>query len=293
MKISVVVPSFNQADFLGHTLDSLAAQRDVTLEVRVYDGGSTDGSVDLLRAHPAGFWWHSGPDAGQADAINRGLRETTGDIVAYLNSDDVYYPGTLARVAAYFADHPECQVVYGAADHLDAEGQVMEPYPTEPWSYDRLLHTCFICQPAAFWRRRVIDECGVFDDRLHYALDYEYWLRVGRRHPFHFLPHARLAGSRLHADTKTLSQRVRAHREILRVVQRHASSAAPVEGWLQHLSFHEVSERASAAAEGEEERRAFTPLFAAAVLRNARAAGIRPSLPLLQSLQAQLASAGF
>ena len=218
MRISVVIPSYNQADYLAATLESVCAQDHPDIEVLVFDGGSTDGSVDILRqwtgtAGGAPVRWVSQRDGGQADAINQGLRASTGDVLAYLNSDDVYYPGALAAVAGHFGSRPDCLALYGRAHHLNADGSIMDKYPTEPWNYDRLLETCFLCQPAVFWRREVMARFGLFDDALRYALDYDYWLRVGRHVPFEYLPDHYLAGSRLHGDTKTLSQRVPVHLE--------------------------------------------------------------------------------
>jgi glycosyltransferase involved in cell wall biosynthesis len=236
MKISIVVPSFNQARYLGATLDSVFSQSHGDVELIVNDGGSTDGSVELLRGRPERFRWSSQPDHGQADAINKGLREAIGEIFAYLNSDDVYLPDALATVDGYFRDHPECLILYGDAYHLHADGSVMEVYPTAPWNYSRLLETCYLCQPAVFWRRTLMERHGVFDDRLHYAMDYDYWLRVGSHLPFHHLKGSFLAGSRLHQDTKTLGQRIKMHREILQVVNTHSPSSGPVFRWLKHLA---------------------------------------------------------
>jgi glycosyltransferase involved in cell wall biosynthesis len=291
MRISVIVPSFNQALYLPATLDSLAAQCHPGLEVRIYDGGSTDGSVDILRSHPARFPWISEPDGGQAAAINRGLRETSGDILAFLNSDDVYYPGILDRVAAYFTSHPDCLVLYGDAHHLHADGRVMESYPTEPWNYSRLQETCFLCQPAVFWRRVVVDRHGLLDDTLRYALDYEYWLRVGRHTDFHHLKGQVFAGSRLHADSKTLSQSVPAHREILDVVIRHGGSPAAVQGWLSHLAHRVAASRAAPDSPLPEERQHHVRLFVAAVLGNASDLGIRLPMARLTELEGQLRGA--
>ncbi len=243
MRISVVIPSYNQAAYLPATLESVCTQNYPDVEVLVFDGGSTDGTLEILQGwnarsggHP--IRWVSQKDGGQADAINLGLRACTGDVMAYLNSDDVYTPGALAAVAAYFQSHPESLALYGKAHHLYADGSVMEEYPTEPWDYDRLLDTCFLCQPATFWRREVVERFGVFDDALRYALDYEYWLRVGREIPFHYLDTHFLAGSRLHEETKTLSQRVPTHLELAQAVKRHSPRPEPVLRWIKHLAHH-------------------------------------------------------
>lgn len=238
MKFSIVIPSLQQAEFLRATLQSVLTQDYPDCEILVRDGGSTDGSVDILRelGRAGAFRWISEPDGGQAEAINHGLKEATGDIHAYLNSDDVYYPGTLRRVAEYFATHPDCLVLYGDADHLNRDGSFMERYPVEPWDYRRLQTVCFLCQPAVFWRREVEARFGVFDPDLHFSMDYEYWLRLGKEISFHHLDGPPLAGSRLHANTKTMSQRVPAHQEFLQVVMRHDGERPAILKWLRAIA---------------------------------------------------------
>jgi glycosyltransferase involved in cell wall biosynthesis len=236
LKISVIVPSYNQGLYLDATLRSILDQSYVGTEVIVKDGGSTDNSVEILRSFGNRIRWRSARDRGQTDAINQGLREATGEIVAYLNSDDVYLPDALTTVAAYFTAHPECQILFGDALHLHADGSVMEPYPTQPWDYNRLFETCYICQPAAFWRRSLQARFGYFDETLHYSMDYEFWLRVGAREPLHHLAGWVLAGSRLHGETKTLRHRVPFHREILQVIQQYANRPDQSYGWLKHLA---------------------------------------------------------
>lgn len=274
MRISVVIPSYQQADYLRVTLDSVLSQDAPEVEVIVRDGGSTDGSVDILREYEGRIAWVSQSDYGQAHAINEGLREATGAIVAYLNSDDVYYPDALARVRTYFSEHPECWFLYGDADHLHADGSLMEPYYCEPWDYERLQDICFLCQPAVFWRREALDRFGFFDDTLHYALDYEYWLRVGRETPFHYLQGERLAGSRLHDQTKTLGQRVKVHREILQAVMRHSTRPASVIRWLKHLAHYRADEEVRAAATTGQGAQPYPYYFVQAALEYAREFGI-------------------
>jgi glycosyltransferase involved in cell wall biosynthesis len=234
MKISVVVPSYQHARFIRQTLDSLLAQDRPDLEILVFDGGSTDGTVEILESYGDRIHAVSRKDHGQTDAINQGLRQATGEILAYLNSDDVYLPGALDRVVRHFEENPRSLCVYGQAYHLHEDGSKMERYYSEPWSYPRLLDVCYLCQPAVFWRREVIERFGVFDDRLNWAMDYDYWLRVGRAVRFDYLEDAYLAGSRLHEDTKTLSQRVKVHEEILEIVMRH--SPVPPDRWLVNLA---------------------------------------------------------
>jgi glycosyltransferase involved in cell wall biosynthesis len=289
MRFSVVIPSFNQAPFLRATLDSILAQNGVEVEILVRDGGSADGSVDILREYAEHIHWVSQPDDGQAQAINDGLRLASGDILAYLNSDDVYYPDALARVAACFAERPEALFVYGDADHLHADGAFMEPYPVEPWDYRRLLETCFICQPATFWRREALERFGCFDATLHYAMDYDYWLRAGRETPFHYLHGERLAGSRLHDQTKTLGQRLNVYREILQARIRHSPHPEPVLRWLaDHLAHCYANEvTICARTEGKKEQ-PYNWQVVWATLHYAREFGIALDAPTLDDLDRRL-----
>jgi glycosyltransferase involved in cell wall biosynthesis len=219
MKISIVTPSYNQGIFIERTLQSVAKQRDtlpahVELEHVVFDGGSNDTTVDVLKRHGDKMRWVSEKDRGQTDAVNKGIRATNGEIVGWLNSDDVYYDGALAGVLAYFEAHPEIDLVYGMADHIDQQDHAFESYPTEPWSFERLMQTCFICQPALFFRRRVFEQHGLLDESLNYCMDYEYWLRLGQAGVEFGYLERKLAGSRLYADNKTLGARVKVHAEI-------------------------------------------------------------------------------
>jgi hypothetical protein len=117
-------------------------------------------------------------------------------------------------VGVYFEENPGVEILYGDAHHIDSNDRILEAYPTEDWDYQRLIETCFLCQPAVFFRRSLIDRFGLLDTRWHYALDYEYWLRIGRHVPFERIPYL-LAGSRVHSETKTFGSPILAHREYL------------------------------------------------------------------------------
>lgn len=214
MKVSVITPSFNQGVFIERTLQSVAIQTGAQIEHVVFDGGSTDETLEILRRFTPAVRWVSEPDKGQADAVNKGIRATDGEIIGWLNSDDVYYPGAIARAVAYFEMHPEIDIVYGKADHIDLEDRPYEAYPTEPWDFDRLKEACFICQPALLFRRRVVEQFGALDTELNYCMDYEYWLRLGKSGARFAHLEEKLAGSRLYKENKTLGARVNVHREI-------------------------------------------------------------------------------
>jgi glycosyltransferase involved in cell wall biosynthesis len=221
LSVALVTPSFNQGAFLRECLDSVRGQSGVAVHHGVWDGGSTDNSVEVLKSYGASLHWRSGPDGGQVRAINAGLQELPGEICGYLNSDDVLLPGALERVVQSFAENPDIDVIYGRAWWLDAEGRQTREYPTLPFDAAALVQHCFICQPATFWRRRVHERHGWFDPNYDFTFDYEFWLRLlqaGVR--FHHLPDF-LAGSREHPATKSATSRGDIFREIRRMQLRH------------------------------------------------------------------------
>ena len=223
--ITIVTPSFNQAAFIERTVRSVVDSRYPEIEHWVVDGGSTDGTIDILerleRAQPGRLHFVSEADRGQADAVNKGFDRARGEIVGWLNSDDVYEPGCFAAVARTFAEHPECDVVYGRAHYVGENDELLGVYPTRTeFEWQTLAHECFICQPTVFIRRRVLDAGIRLDDSLQMCMDYDLWIRLGRRHRVLFVDQV-LASSRMYEDNKTLARRSEVYREVFLTVKRH------------------------------------------------------------------------
>jgi glycosyltransferase involved in cell wall biosynthesis len=221
-KISLVTPSLNQGKFIRATIESVLTQGYPNLDYRVQDGGSTDETLVVLREFESRVPFVSERDRGQADAINRGLSRANGEVLGYLNSDDVLLSGALSAVGEAFAADPELLFLWGRASYLDEAGRIVSPYLVRPDAIERLADACFIAQPAAFFRRKVWDETGPFDESLHHTMDYDYWLRIAERYPqskMRFLDRE-LAGCRMHADAKTVAGWTRALEEIFTLVKK-------------------------------------------------------------------------
>jgi glycosyltransferase involved in cell wall biosynthesis len=224
--VSIVTPSLNQGRFLRRTIESVVRQDYPHIEYLVIDGGSTDESLAILHSYGERVAWISEPDRGQSDAINKGLARTRGTICAYLNSDDVLLPGAIASVVRHFERQPDWDLVYGKAQHIDADDCVLAAYPTAVYSFARLLQDCCICQPATFWRRPIGARIGPLDENLHFAMDYDYWMRIDRAGGRLVHVPEILACSRLYPETKTLSRRLEVYREILQTCVKHAGAAS-------------------------------------------------------------------
>lgn len=211
--VSIITPSFNQATFLEETIQSVLAQDYPRLEYIVIDGGSTDGSVEIIRRHADRMaYWISERDAGHADALNKGFRRAQGEIIAWLNSDDLYEPGAVRAAALFLIQNPDVGVVYGDRYVIDAQGRILEQTPSPPFSLDTQIAFC-IPQESSFFRRSAVEAAGELDCRWHYVFDYDWFLRMllaGVR--FAHVPQV-WGRFRLHQTSKTVAGRVPFWRE--------------------------------------------------------------------------------
>ncbi len=190
-RITVVTPSFNQGQYIEATIRSVLLQEYPNLEYVIVDGGSTDGTLDVIRRYePWLAGWSSAPDDGPAQAINRGLAGATGDILCWLNADDLYLPGALWAAAESFAGQPDTALVYGEGWYIDEAGAPIEPCRFVRRRFDRrtLVNRDPILQPAAFWRRALWQATGPLDESLRWVFDWEWFIRAHARGAFHYLP---------------------------------------------------------------------------------------------------------
>jgi glycosyltransferase involved in cell wall biosynthesis len=206
--VSIVTPSYNQAGFIGDTLSSVANQTHPSVEHLVMDGGSTDETLDVLREYEDvdgyDLTWVSQPDEGQSDAINKGFDRTAGDIVAWLNSDDVYFDaGVIARVVDHFDRH-DADVIYGDIAYIDQNSTITAVDVRPDFDRAKLPYRILIGQPATFFRRDVV-EAERLDTDLEYSMDYEYWLRLAQRFEFRHVQDV-LAGFRSYPEQKSQDQ---------------------------------------------------------------------------------------
>jgi len=212
--VTVVTPSYNQGRFIEATLRSVARQEHTPVEHLVLDAGSTDGTHAILERYAGerGLRWRAEPDEGMYDAVNTGLREARGTILAYLNTDDLYLPWTLSTVVAAFRRHPEVDFVYGDVVKVDEKAGSLALIFAPPFSaaYVRRLGSFF--QPAVFWRRSVVDGLGTFDAGLRFGGDLDYWIRALDQYRFHKLDEV-LAVERIHPDAKSSAQAAELHAE--------------------------------------------------------------------------------
>ncbi len=225
-----MTPSYNQGEFIKQTIDSILNQGYPDLEYIVIDGGSTDNTLSVLKDYGDRVSWVSEQDRGQSHAINKGMERATGEVVGFLNSDDVLAPGSLMRVGRYFSKHPNSKWVTGKCRTIDTQGKEIRKWITLYkilWLFFKskyaLLVVNYISQPATFWRREAIDTIGYFNEQWKYAMDYDYWLRMMKIYDLKFI-NDYLASFRIHSESKA-----------------GASANAQFDGALMILKSHGVS----------------------------------------------------
>ena len=204
--VSIITPSYNQASFLEQTLLSVLNQAYPKIEYWVIDGGSTDESAEIIKRYaPRLAGWVSKKDRGQADAINKGFSKATGQIVGWLNSDDLYYPGAIAGAVEAFRQHPEASFVFSDVESIDEHGKAFNLMRYGDWTLSDLMTFRIIGQPGVFMRRAVLEQAGFLDLSYNYLLDVHLWLRMAAIADPHYVPGAIWAAARIHSDAKNIA----------------------------------------------------------------------------------------
>jgi len=225
--VSVLTPSYNQAAWLSDNLRSVARQSYPSIEHIVMDGGSTDGTLDILSTAGDSVRWRSEPDKGQSDAINKAFRESRGEIVGWINSDDAYFDRrVIADVVSCFVEHPDVDVVYGHCAQVTGNGALVQMLWAPPFDR-RLLRTVdVISQPSAFLRRSALSD-PMLDETFHFAMDYELWLRLdAASRGFHRIDRI-TAIDRLHAERKSSTIQDVMHSDLRRLSEMYGTVAPP------------------------------------------------------------------
>ncbi len=225
--ISVIIPSYNQGEFIEETLLSVLGQQYPNLEILVIDGGSTDQTVEILDRYSSHLaYWHSKPDKGQADAINQGFRLSTGEIVCWLNSDDMYLPGTLLDVARRFKERThENYLIYGNTVLLHQKGEQQQSGSfkvSEAFDPVLLTYYDFIFQPSSFWTRQLWQQTGELNLEYHYVLDWDWYIRASKIAQFEYIPKF-YSVYRIHELHKTGTGGNQRAQEIYQIAQTYAS----------------------------------------------------------------------
>lgn len=217
--VSIITPSYNQAAFLEETIQSVLTQDYPEIEYILIDGKSTDGSLEIIQKYASHFaYWVSEPDLGQADAINKGFSHARGEIVAWLNSDDLYLKGAVTQAVDALQANPRAGMIYADAITIDSQGRTLSELRFSDYGLLDLMGFRIICQPAVFIRRSALEMAGGLDTSYHFLLDHHLWLRLAQQSPVHHLS-AVLAAARHHPGAKNVAQAAGFGQEAFRILE--------------------------------------------------------------------------
>ncbi len=224
--VSIVTPSFNQARYLEATIQSVLSQDYPRIETIIVDGGSTDGSVDVIQKYADQLaWWVSEKDRGQTDAINKGFARASGQILAWLNSDDTYEPRAVGQAVKYLLEHREVGMVYADCNYINEEGRVIGKFPAAQTDLARLRRGyVHIPQQTMFFRAELWKQVGPLDPSFYFAMDYDLWTRIAARSELKYLAGQTWANFRIHTSGKTIAADDRCWPEMIRVHYRDGGS---------------------------------------------------------------------
>jgi hypothetical protein len=220
--VTIVTPSYNQGPFIRSTIESVLSQDYEAVEYIIMDGGSTDETAAIVSEYASRLTWISERDRGQSHAINKGFRMARGEIVAWLNSDDLFLPGAISRAVAELTALPHLAAVYGEGYLIDRDGNITERFPiTEPFNLWKLVHLSdYILQQTVFFRKNVFEEVGCLDEDLHYVMDWDLLIRIGKRYEIGYIS-ALMGCLREYAETKTFAGGAPRVAEIRELMRRH------------------------------------------------------------------------
>ena len=226
--VSIVTPSYNQAKYLEQTIQSVLGQDYPRIQYLVVDGASTDGSIEIIKKYMDKLaWWVSEKDSGQGEAINKGFARATGEIIAWLNSDDYYLPGTVSAVVKTFEENPDAVMVYGDMLAVDEHGKTINMLKYNQLSLQDLLCFQIIGQPSVFLRREVFEEAGGLDISFHFLLDHHLWIRIAQQGKILHVNHV-WSAARYHAEAKNRAKAAEFGREAFRILDWAKSQAGLV-----------------------------------------------------------------
>jgi glycosyltransferase involved in cell wall biosynthesis len=225
MLISIVTPSYNQAPYIEETIRSVLSQDYPEIEYMIVDGGSTDGTLDIIKRYDDKLGcWVSEKDKGQTDALNKGFARAKGDILAWINSDDTYEPGAVSAAVKYLQSHPEVGMVYGNCNFINKSGEVIGKFDAAQTNYHRLRRGyVHIPQQTMFFRADLWKQVGPLDPSFYFAMDYDLWTRISSRTEIRYVPQT-WANFRLHTSGKTILADDRCWPEMVRVHYRDGGS---------------------------------------------------------------------
>jgi glycosyltransferase involved in cell wall biosynthesis len=221
-KLTIVIPSYNQAQFIERTIKSILSQGYPNLELILMDGGSTDGTMEIVQSYLSSFsHLQSAPDRGQSDAIQKGFAMATGEILTWLNSDDCYLPGTLLKMGTHFRDNPKTEFLYGDYELIDADDRLITR-KRQPSFEISIVKYAFLTVPqmSAFWRRSLYERTPGVDPSLRFAMDYDLFVKLGQLSPAVHVPFA-IGQFRIHADSKTSTMEEVRQKEDVLVQERY------------------------------------------------------------------------
>jgi len=225
--VSVITPSYNQAEFLEEAILSVQKQTYPRVEHIVVDGASTDGSVQILKKYSATMRWISEPDNGETEAINKGLQLARGDIMSVLSADNTYLSDAVSTVVSVFEKNPEVILMYGDYNVIDAGGSLLRTCRAPDFNFAEFVRrgSSYICEATAFFRRAVVDEIGLWDISVRYAMDYDYWLHIASHYQVLHVP-AILANFRAHTGSVTARNRRALNKESRAVTFKYYKPSA-------------------------------------------------------------------